>query len=35
VEEIKAERKIGGQNKKLIEIFQVKIKEKIDKVWGK
>ena len=35
VEEINEERKIVEQNKNLIEIFEGKIKEKIDEVWGK
>jgi len=35
VSEIKAEQKIIEQNKKLIEIFEQKIKTKISEVWGK
>jgi len=33
VEKIEAERKIVEQNKKLIEIFEEKIKERIEGVW--
>jgi len=35
VEKIESERKIVEQNKKLIEIFEKKIKDKIDEVWGR
>ena len=34
VEEIEAERKLVEANKKLIEIFEKKIKDKIGEIWG-
>lgn len=34
VAEIETEQKIVDQNKKLIEMFEEKIKKRIDEVWG-
>ncbi|MDO9565648.1 MAG: hypothetical protein Q7J15_02770 [Candidatus Desulfaltia sp.] len=34
ITEIEAERELVGTNKKLIEIFEKKIKDKIGEVWG-
>ncbi len=35
VAEIKVEQKIVDQNKKLIEIFEKKIKDGVEEIWGK